>query len=115
MVVQVGDSFTAFRSSPDEYVSTKLTADAQEWILSDENTLFFYDPGETNTPLGQNVPAFTIVYASMNPESYRRSNDYTLYMPVWSLEELQACSTLCSYTDEVKASYEFWGGLILLL
>lgn len=115
MVVQVGDTYTAFCSSPETCVMVELTAQEKKWLLDDSKTLFFYDPGPTNTPLDRDVQAFTIVYASMNPANYRRlnkSNQLKLYMPVWSLQELDQCSTLCGYvsTDEVKTAYEFWGG-----
>ncbi len=114
VVVQVGDTFTAFCSSPETFVSVELTARERKCLLNDNKTLFFYDPGPTNTPLERDVPAFTIVYAS-NLANYRRlkkTNKLTLFMPVWSLQELEQCSTLCGYTntDEVKTAYEFWGG-----
>ncbi len=115
VVVQVGNAFTAFISTPEPCVWDRLGDLDREYLLSDNKTLFFYDPGRTNTPLKEDVEAFTIVYASMNPENYRRlnkSNKRTLFMPVWSLQELEACSTLCRYTDndEVKTLYEDWGG-----
>ena len=100
--IQVGDSFTAFRSSPDVFVSN-LTDKSQNWMLRDKNMLFLYDPGTTNTPLRAAVPAFTIVFAS-NPQNYRslnKSNAYTLYMPVWSLEELKTCASLYGYANTV--------------
>ena len=113
VVVQVGNSFTAFCSSP--YVCTwALNDEEKKKLLDDEDMMFFYDPGDTKTPLGAQVRAFTIVCASMDPQNYRclsKSNSYTLYMPVWSLEELSACASLyhCSNTV-VEESYKKWGG-----
>ncbi len=113
VVVQVGNAFTAFISTPEPHVWARLDDLDRECLLSDNKTMFFYDPGATNTPLERDVSAFTIVYASMNPANYRRlnkTNKLTLFMPVWSLQELEKCSALCRYTTDVETAYRLWGG-----
>ncbi len=116
VIVQIGTRVCLFSSTPDRFVQLNLTADEKNFLLSNAENMFFYDPGSTRSTLKQQVLAFTVVFASHNPQHYRvlkKSPFAKLYMPVWTLDELTVCAEKCYPTissESVHSLYEHWGG-----
>ncbi len=115
VIVQVGSNVCVFSSTP-RFTKINVSAIEKRLYLFSPDIMFFYDPGSARVSLEEHVPAFTVVFASHNPQHYRVLKKFALtklYMPVWTLNELLECAQLCypSITAKtVSSSFGDWGG-----
>ncbi len=115
VVLKVGENkMWVFASTP--YVSVSDDQDFALSLLNRDSTMFFFDPHLSHAELKIIGVAFTIMFASTNPWNHRifkKLPRVTLYMPIWTLDELQRCHSLCYPTlsaENIEKGFKLWGG-----
>ena len=115
VVVQVGNRTCAFLSNPPA-VTLNLSGTEKYLMLEEPKTMYFYDPSTLREGLSDVSRAMVVVFASTWEGNYRflsKSPHVKLFMPIWSLEELQACRAVCypsTSESRGKCLFDKWGG-----
>ena len=84
-----------------------------EELLAEPETYYLFDAGTGSNVFPYLVNAKTIVFSAPNRANYvdysKHANPKILYMPVWTLDELNQVWT--DSDEELQARYNIWGGI----
>lgn len=92
----------------------------QDYLDNHPKSIYLYDPcnkpGVGPTARTQGLTIITTSEDEANLASVKNMPKDFLYMPVWTLEELMLCSTLCykdiTRLDVVLKRFYHWGGAV---
>ena len=91
-----------------------------DYLFSNESCIYLYDPNQVNEGTGNpNISVFrgrTLITTSQDDRTLSQLRDHPkeyFYMPIWTLDELKICRSLCypnMLEQKVIDGFHLWGG-----
>jgi hypothetical protein len=118
VVVSMGTSFFLIldKMLPRMVSSIKII---DSYCIDNKDCVYLHDPLDSNESAAITNARLTIVTSSVdrrNLKSVKNRSKKVLYMPIWNLEELERCYSLCYQSlfstkpNFVKKRFYYWGG-----